>query len=126
MFKTPVSTIRDVAELTEVSPSLIARILGEMRGPDGIANLESKLREHETRIKSLESSYRQSSVDNKNATSVSQEALVEIEWQRYKRQLNQELMGRPLDERLPGWQLYVAIIVVLIVVVFALQYSAYR
>jgi hypothetical protein len=33
MFKTPVSTIRDVAELTDASPNLIARILGEMRGP---------------------------------------------------------------------------------------------
>jgi hypothetical protein len=55
MFKTPVSTIRDVAELTEASPNLIARILGEMRGPDEIEKLTNRVDLHEARLRWVES-----------------------------------------------------------------------
>jgi hypothetical protein len=51
MFKTPVSTIRDVAELTDASPNLIARILGEMRGPGEFETVIKRLDDHEARIK---------------------------------------------------------------------------
>ena len=43
MFKAPVSTIRDVAELTEASPNLIARILGEIRGPGEFEKLVKRV-----------------------------------------------------------------------------------
>ncbi len=54
MFKVPVSTIRDVAELTEASPNLIARILGEMRGPGELDNIQQGFQDHEGRIRVLE------------------------------------------------------------------------
>ena len=54
MFKTPVSTIRDVAELTDASPKLIARILGEMRDPNKIEKLESRIDTHEARLMEVE------------------------------------------------------------------------
>ena len=54
MFKTPVSTIRDVAELTEASPNLIARILGEMRGTNEFEELIDRLKGHEWRISRTE------------------------------------------------------------------------
>ena len=50
MFKAPVSTIRDVAELTEASPNLIARILGEIRGPGEFEKLVGRVESHEMRI----------------------------------------------------------------------------
>ena len=55
MFKTPVSTIRDVAELTDASPNLIARILGEMRGPGELEKIVHRLDEHEARLRITES-----------------------------------------------------------------------
>ena len=54
MFKTPVSTIRDVAELTEASPNLIARILGEMRDPNKLEKLESRIDTYDARLKEVE------------------------------------------------------------------------
>jgi hypothetical protein len=54
MFKTPVSTIRDVAELTEASPNLIARILSEMRGPDEFEKLAGLLGAHDSRLNEVE------------------------------------------------------------------------
>ena len=54
MFKTPVSTIRDVAELTEASPNLIARILGDMRDPSKIEKLESELQVYDVRLREVE------------------------------------------------------------------------
>ena len=46
MFKVPVSTIRDVAELTDASPNLIARLLGEIRGPGELEKIVGRLDEH--------------------------------------------------------------------------------
>lgn len=54
MFKTPVPTIRDVAELTESSPKLIARILGEIRGKDDFDHLSERLDAYERRLKVVE------------------------------------------------------------------------
>ncbi len=54
MFKTPVSTIRDVAELTEASPNLIARLLGEMRGPGEFEKIVGRLNTHDDRITEIE------------------------------------------------------------------------
>ena len=54
MFKTPVSTIRDVAELTEASPNLIARILGEMRGTGEYENLVGYVSSQDVRISQTE------------------------------------------------------------------------
>jgi hypothetical protein len=54
MFKAPVSTIRDVAELTDASPNLIARLLGEMRGPGEYEKLLDGFVDHEERIRKLE------------------------------------------------------------------------
>ncbi len=54
MFKAPVSTIRDVAELTEASPSLIARLLGEMRGPGEHEKLSSRVDHQDVRMNSIE------------------------------------------------------------------------
>ena len=54
MFKAPVSTIRDVAELTEASPTLIARVLGEMRGPGELEQMVGRLDEHDRRLLQVE------------------------------------------------------------------------
>ena len=54
MFKTPVSTIRDVVELTEASPSLIARLLGEMRGPGEYEKLVGLIARHNNRLGNIE------------------------------------------------------------------------
>ncbi len=54
MFKAPVSTIRDVAELTEASPNLIARILGEIRGPGEFEKLASTVDGYGQRISKIE------------------------------------------------------------------------
>ena len=54
MFKTRVSTIRDVAELTDASPTLIARILGEMRGQDEFEKLHHQVQIHDSRLESVE------------------------------------------------------------------------
>ena len=54
MFKTPVSTIRDVAELTDASPSLIARLLGEMRGPGEYEKLVGRVDAHDQRFNRVE------------------------------------------------------------------------
>ncbi len=51
---TPVSTIRDVAELTEASPSLIARLLDDIRGTDEFMNLVTQVKQHETRVGQVE------------------------------------------------------------------------
>ena len=53
MFKAPVSTIRDVAELTEASPNLIARLLGEMRGPGELEKIVGRLDEHSALLKEV-------------------------------------------------------------------------
>lgn len=53
-FSTPVPTIRDVAELTEAPPKLIARILGEIRGPGDLEKLTERLDIHEQRLESIE------------------------------------------------------------------------
>jgi hypothetical protein len=54
MFKAPVSTISDVAELTEKKPSLIARVLGEMRGPGKLEKMVGRLDEHDRRLLNME------------------------------------------------------------------------
>ena len=54
MFRTPVSTIRDVAELTDASPRLIARLLGEMRGPGELEKLVGQVGEHNSRLEVVE------------------------------------------------------------------------
>ena len=54
MFRAPVSTIRDVAELTEASPTLIARVLGEMRGPGELEQMVGRLDEHDRRLLEVE------------------------------------------------------------------------
>ena len=54
MFKAPVSTIRDVAELTEASPNLIARILGEIRGPGEFEKLVKRVDSHDDRFEKLQ------------------------------------------------------------------------
>ena len=54
MFKQPVSTIRDVAELTEAPPKLIARILADMRGPDEYERLDRQVQIHDERLDSVE------------------------------------------------------------------------
>ncbi len=54
MFRTPVSTIRDVAELTDASPSLIARILGDMRGTGEFETLVSTVDGYGQRISKIE------------------------------------------------------------------------
>jgi hypothetical protein len=54
MFKAPVSTIRDVAELTDASPNLIARLLGEMRGTSEFENLVSTVDGYGQRISKIE------------------------------------------------------------------------
>ena len=54
MFKQPVSTIRDVAELTDASPTLIARLLGEMRGTSEFENLVSTVDRYGQRISKIE------------------------------------------------------------------------
>ena len=54
MFKQPVSTIRDVAELTDASPNLIARMLGEIRGPDEFEKLQSKMAAYDVRLRDVE------------------------------------------------------------------------
>ena len=54
MFQQPVSTIRDVAELTEASPNLIARLLGEMRGPGELQQMVGRLDEHDRRLLDVE------------------------------------------------------------------------
>ena len=64
MFKTPVSTIRDVAELTEASPNLIARILGEMRGPGELEKLQAQIKAYETRLRAVESKVSQPQVSH--------------------------------------------------------------
>ena len=54
MFRAPVSTIRDVAELTEASPNLIARILGEIRGPGELEKIVERIDIHEERLRAVE------------------------------------------------------------------------
>ena len=70
MFNTPVSTIRDVAELTDASPNLIARILGEIRGPGELEKIVHRLDEHEARLRVTESK-----LSEKNESSSSKVAL---------------------------------------------------
>lgn len=67
MFKTPVSTIRDVAELTEAPPNLIARILGEMRGPAEFEKLYGLVVDHSRRLTDIE--LRVSILQNQDAPS---------------------------------------------------------
>lgn len=55
-FRTPVTTIRDVAELTETSPKTIARILADIRGPGEVERLDARIDDHEVRIRSVEQS----------------------------------------------------------------------
>ena len=57
MFKAQVSTIRDVAELTEASPDLIARLLGEMRGPGEYEKIIGRLDEHDARLREVEQKF---------------------------------------------------------------------
>ncbi len=54
MFKAPVSTIRDVAELTDAPPALIARILADIRGPDEYEKLHHQVQQHNHRLDSVE------------------------------------------------------------------------
>ena len=56
MFKASVSTIRDVAELTDASPALIARLLGEMRKAGDFEQIADRLDEHDRRLKIVERS----------------------------------------------------------------------
>ncbi len=53
-FQTPVTTIRDVAELTETSPKTIARILADIRAPGEVERLDARIDIHEKRIQSVE------------------------------------------------------------------------
>ncbi len=54
MFRDPVTTIRDVAEATDASPELIARILNDIRGPGVVERIDSRLDKHDARISALE------------------------------------------------------------------------
>jgi hypothetical protein len=54
LFAEPVPTIRDVAEATDASPLLIGRILSQMRGPDGVAELKGRMDGFEARLRQLE------------------------------------------------------------------------
>ncbi|MBS1701633.1 MAG: hypothetical protein JST12_08225 [Armatimonadetes bacterium] len=54
MFRTPVTTIRDVAELTNISPKVIGRILADIRGPSDVEQLGARLDAYEQRLKNLE------------------------------------------------------------------------
>lgn len=53
-FQKPITTVRDIAELTEVSPQVITRILVNMRGPRDDEQTALLLANHEHRIQSLE------------------------------------------------------------------------
>ncbi len=57
MFRTPVSTIRDVVELTDATPDLIARLLGEMRGPGECEKIIGRLDEHDARLREVEQKF---------------------------------------------------------------------
>ncbi len=54
LFADPVTTIRDVAEVTDASPLLIGRILSQMRGPDEVAALKGRMDGFEARLRELE------------------------------------------------------------------------
>ncbi|MBS1727304.1 MAG: hypothetical protein JST51_11335 [Armatimonadetes bacterium] len=54
MFKQPVSTIRDVAELTDISPLVIARILSDIRGPSEFERLHDRMDAYEKRLSAVE------------------------------------------------------------------------
>ncbi|MBS1701631.1 MAG: hypothetical protein JST12_08215 [Armatimonadetes bacterium] len=54
MFKQPVSTIRDVAELTDISPLVIARILSDIRGPSEFERLHDRMDGYEKRLSAVE------------------------------------------------------------------------
>lgn len=54
MYGEPASTIRDVAELTEASPNLIARLLADIRGDDEFRKLQQKVESHDNRIEAVE------------------------------------------------------------------------
>jgi hypothetical protein len=56
------STIRDVAELTDANPQLIARILTDIRGTDTFENLSKLVNEHELRIRDIEKTASKSEV----------------------------------------------------------------
>jgi hypothetical protein len=62
MFGEPASTIRDVAELTEASPNLIARLLTDIRGDDEFSKLQTKVESHEDRIVAVERKVNQNQV----------------------------------------------------------------
>lgn len=54
MFRDPVTTVRDVAEVTEASPQLIARILSDIRGPGVVERIDGRLDNHDARLTALE------------------------------------------------------------------------
>lgn len=54
MYGEPASTIRDVAELTEASPNLIARLLADIRNDSELKELQRKVETHDGRIEAVE------------------------------------------------------------------------
>lgn len=54
-FSEPLPTIRDVAEATDASPVVIARILSQMRDPDEVTLLRARMESFDARLRSLES-----------------------------------------------------------------------
>lgn len=54
MAGSPTPTIRDIAEATETSPMVIARILSDIRGEDIMSRVVVKVKDHEDRIRHLE------------------------------------------------------------------------
>ena len=77
MFQQPVSTIRDVAELTEASPDLIARTLGHMRGPTEYERLMGLIQGHEQRISHTERQVAELRRNQKTRTVIIREELEE-------------------------------------------------
>ena len=54
-FSEPLPTIRDVAEATDASPVVIARILSQMRDPDEVTLLRARMESFDARLRHLES-----------------------------------------------------------------------
>jgi hypothetical protein len=115
IFQTPVTKVKDVAELTEAPPALIARILAEIRGIKDAGEIQRRLDEHAERLKIAESRLNRLETPNtinpppkltpkvqhplwdatvpipkEPATKSTSKETDEI-WQRYKRRLDSEV-----------------------------------
>lgn len=125
MFKTPVSTIRDVAELTDASPNLIARLLGEIRGSGELGAIIKRLDDHETRIRTAESIANQTSQTKTAQTSKhspksseSAEHRLDADWKPFEKRIQLVKDEDILDkwERIPLKAKYAVIIIVSLII----------